>query len=106
MFVQFLDAASPVGDWFAAQLRRQAVEERMDPRRKAGSGPAGEPLVDERYARTLPITGQLPADHRFLAGGQLWARRDIPFVLEEMGRVPTQYATRDVEVRRAADEVD
>ena len=78
----------------------------MDSRGKAYRRPSGEPPVSERYDRPVPVPSELPADNGIFAGRQPSARLDLPFVLEEMGRVPRQYAAGHVVLGRAAPKVD
>src|SRR5207247_6957581 len=65
-----------------------------------------EPRVRQAQARAFGFGCELPSDDAPLAGRDAFSGLDVAFVLEDARRVPREDASRHMDLRAAAPELD
>ena len=106
MFLNLGDTFSEILERHSSEVGREAVKDNVHRGRCPQRAPARKVSMRQGQEGFFALLPKLPADDGVLAVGHSLPRPDLPFVLENMGRLPGEDPPGDVKLARAGAEVD
>src|SRR5579872_2853295 len=100
------ESRQPIWQGLPIELSLEAIEKGVEPGEKPGSAVTGEPRVGDGEQRAAGVRCQRVPKNGALPFWHFGSRRDVPFVLEEPRRIPSQDPSARTVLGWARDQID